>query len=96
MKLDYAMVGLCAAIVLMLVLTGCTKEPPLFVTTALPAIPAECKGPWPGEPKLPDRDVKRSEAAKDRVALKGAFRTERHYRRVCLERLETVLPEDAP
>jgi hypothetical protein len=78
----------------LLALAGCSQAPP-FVATPLPPIPAECRGPWPTEPKLPDADVRRSVGAKDRAALKEALRFERHQRRTCLDRLETVLPEGA-
>lgn len=81
-------------VVVIIILAGCSQAPP-YVAEPLPAIPAECRGPWPGEPRLPDTDVRRSVGAKDRAALKDALRFERHQRRVCLERLEAVLPEDA-
>lgn len=91
----YTVAGIVlAAVIVLLALTGCSQAPP-FVSTPLPAIPAECRGPWPSEPKLPDADVRRSVGARDRDALKTALRTERRYRRTCLERLEAVLPEDA-
>ena len=78
------------AVVLMLALAGCTKEPPpvpAFIIAPMPPIPAECAGPWPAEPRLPDQDVSDIEAAKDRGALKAYARTERHLRKVCLARL---------
>lgn len=79
-------------------LAACAPAPhnPVYVTTALPAIPAECTAPGPREPKLHGDgadDIDDLAAVKDRIALKSAFRTERHYRRTCADRLKVVLPE---
>ena len=83
--------ALCAA----LLLAGCVAtgtEAPVYLTPDLPPIPAECTAPSRREPKLPDQDIDDLAAAKDRLALKNAFRGERHLRRVCAERLKVVLP----
>jgi hypothetical protein len=84
------------ALSLVLFLAGCATttaaDGPVYVTTAAPAIPAECSARCPAEPKLPIEDITDIAAAKDRSAMKTALRCEAHYRRTCAARLKVLLP----
>lgn len=80
----------CAALVLLL--AGCSQAtPPIFVTTKQPEIPPECSARCPPEPKLPLQDITDIDAAKDRSAMKKAFRCEKHQRATCASRLKVIL-----
>lgn len=80
---------------LLLLLTGCAKEPvPVFITTQLPDPPPACVSPSTPEPKLNDKqDASDLDAVKDRGKLKTAFRTERNLRKTCGEQLKVLLPK---
>jgi hypothetical protein len=81
-------------IVGVLLLTGCGPTAPLapvYVSTPLPDIPAECDAACPPEPALPKRDITAGDIAKDRTAFKRAYRCERHKRHTCSARLKTLL-----
>ncbi len=95
MKLSYTMVALCMAAVLILALAGCAQpEPPVYVTSTLPEIPVECDTTCPAEPRLPDEDITATVAARDRSAMKRAYRCERHARVTCAARLKVLLPQE--
>ena len=70
-------------------LGGCSKDvSPPFVTLAQPEIPAECVTPATREPRLKEGDVSTADAARDRTAMKWAFRNERNLRSACAVRLK--------
>jgi hypothetical protein len=75
---------------------GCTKQPesPVYVTSTLPEIPVECSAECPAEPRLPDDDIRADVAARDRSAMKRAYRCERHARVTCAARLKVLLPQE--
>jgi len=78
---------------LMLILTGCGTTPPpepVYITSPLPSLPAECESICPAEPKLPKRDIRAKDSAGDRTAFKRAYRCERHQRRTCAARLKVL------
>ncbi|KAB2910723.1 MAG: hypothetical protein F9K29_24235 [Hyphomicrobiaceae bacterium] len=87
-----------ASIVAALVLGGCGngKEPPATAVAAedeREVLPAECFAKAAKEPKLAeDKDTEDDGAARDREALKKAFRYERAKRRACAERLNVLFP----
>jgi hypothetical protein len=81
-----------AAVGFMALLAACAKDPPIYVTTALPTAPSECTSPATREPRLDEtRDATDLDAAKDRVALKNAFRRERALRKSCGAQLGKLL-----
>jgi hypothetical protein len=89
------MLAMIVVVTVMLVLVGCTKpEPPVYVTSTLPEIPVECSVECPGEPRLPDEDITAIAAARDRTAMKRAYRCERHARATCTARLKVLLPQE--
>ncbi len=76
-----------------LALAACAKDPPevVLVTaeTPPPAIAAECDDRRdPKWQELPDRDVKRSEGARQHDLNKDRMRTLKSHRRICREALE--------
>lgn len=75
------------------VLAGCAKEPPEVVLVAAetppPAIAAECDDRRdPSWQELPDRDVRRSEGARQHDANKDRVRALKSARRICRGALE--------
>lgn len=86
-----------AILLAVILLAGCSKDEPVpFITTEAPALPAECVAPATPEPKLPGqgkRDVMVDEAARDRAALRSAYRSERILRSACKQRLEVLFPQ---
>lgn len=78
-----------------LLLVGCGKnEPPIFITSQLPAIPGECIAPSTAEPKVrAGDDATDLDAVKDRNRLKYAFRNERDLRKTCGDELKVLLPQ---
>lgn len=77
-------------IVAAITLAGCasTPPPPVYISSPLPRLPAECAATCPGEPRLPARDITDLDMAKDRTAFKGAYRCEAAKRRTCAARLK--------
>lgn len=86
--------ALCTACALALAGCGGTPPAPVYISTPLPEIPAECEARCPAEPKLPKQDITDLGAAKDRLALKAWGRCERHYRATCAARLKVLLPKE--
>jgi hypothetical protein len=86
------------AIVGALTLAACVKEPAPTSLTA-PVLPCECLTdcrPAPAEPKVAadmPEGVSDLAAARDRQALKDAFRAERHNRATCTARLTVLFPK---
>lgn len=82
------MIRIVSAMVLFAVLTGCKPEapPPAVVTVErpLPVLPIECSdardSDW--EP-LPDRDVTRTEGARNYATNRARFRGIKSNRRIC-------------
>lgn len=76
---------------------GCaTGKPTAFITPDTPPLPAECLAPTTAEPKLPGngtRDVMVDEAARDREAMRAAYRNERILRAACKQRLQVLFPQ---
>jgi hypothetical protein len=69
---------------------GCSaSRPHVHVAVVTPAVPEECRDGPIAEPKLPDADVTDDEAARDREALKRAFRAAEAKRRICRAALES-------
>jgi hypothetical protein len=86
---------LCA--LALLVLAGCMKEePPAFVASVTPPIPADCLAMCPAEPKLPDQDISDVAAVRDREKLKSVIRCNQHYRDACAAQLKVILPQSKP
>lgn len=82
-----------AILVVAAALAACAKDPPEVVLVATeappPAIAAECDDRRdPKWQELPDRDVRRSEGARQHDANKDGLRTLKSYRRICREALE--------
>ena len=82
------LVTACAMLVFAL-LTGCgTASPdPVYISSPLPPMPAECESICPAEPRLPKTDITAGIMKDDRTAFKRALRCERHQRRTCAARL---------
>jgi hypothetical protein len=80
------------AIAMVLLLTACAKEPPVYIPADLPDPPRECIAPAIPEPKLQEgQDATDLDAAKDRVRLKNALRAETNLRRSCAAQLKVLL-----
>lgn len=89
----YRKVYIAAYAAIGIALAGCTKEPPVYITSELPHAPAECVSPSTPEPKLDEtRDATVLDAVKDRHKLKVAYRTERNLRASCGKQLKVLLP----
>jgi hypothetical protein len=82
-------------------LAGCAQETvtqTVYLKPDLPDIPQHCdlaQKPTPSEPRLKDGDATDVDAARDRVALKQAYRATKAYRSACYDELRAVLPKDS-
>jgi hypothetical protein len=83
---------------LALLLAGCSKEPPPFVTVATPALPPECEPGNPVvvrvKPDLPDGWGSDKIAVQASEAWKSAYQDTQGNRVVCWDRLQVLFPKE--